>query len=369
MRKINKKIIYFALILCMLLPILLAQSVFAAFDDSYLTWDDKPATLSEISVNLGYGDYMVDANGNYKPLYYDAAKELWERGLMLGSDGTFNLDKPLTRTEGVIMTLRLLGKEQEAINAQLPCSFRDVPEWAQAQVAYAAANGITTGYSATVFGANDPMSANQYITFALRAMGYRDNEDFVWNRAAEFALEIGMIGEPCKEQYMRSNLFLRDNVAVLSYNALFRAKSKNGTMLGDNITARRPVGTIPYATAAQRDAGEVVTTVPGALGEADITSIGGFNLLGSTTIDVGVTCTVSGAVTVSASHGSSSAGITLNMVKGSVYTIRFHVNASLGSGNTNLTNRTIIFSTSSGSSRSATAFGIAPTITRAELIQ
>jgi hypothetical protein len=235
------------------MAVALAASVLAAFDDSKLTWDGKPASLSGIADMLEYD--MVDANGYYKPLYYYFAKELWNKGLLLGSDGTFNLDKPLTRVEGIIMTLRLLGKEQEALDLKLPCAFADVPEWAKYQVAYAAKNGITSGYSATVFGAGDPMTANQYITFVLRAMGYSDqNGDFIWSSAADKALEIKLIGDPCREQYMRSNLFLRDNVAVISYNALFSVKSKDGSMLGGNIAAQSPVGDVPYATAADKAA-------------------------------------------------------------------------------------------------------------------
>ena len=217
------------------------------FDDSHLTWDGKSATLKEIAKNLNYD--MVYANGDYKPLYANSAQQLWNKGLMLGSDGVFNLDKPLTRAEGIIMTLRILGKEQEALNLKLPCPFTDVPAWAQYQVAYAAQNGIASGYSATVFGSNDPMTANQYITFVLRAMGYNDrNGDFVWSSAAEKALEIGLIGDSCRDQYMRSNLFLRDNVAVISYGALFSAKSKDGSLLGDKITAQMPAGSVPYST-------------------------------------------------------------------------------------------------------------------------
>ena len=250
-----KKMLGFVLRVLICAQILAPVSAFAAYDDSSLTWDGKAATLSGIAKELGYD--MADANGDYKPLYYDSARELWNKGLLLGSDGTFSLDKPLTRAEGVIMALRLLGREQEAKDAQLPCAFTDVPEWAKYQVAYAAENGIASGYSATVFGANDAMTANHFITFVLRAMGYSDQGgDFVWNSAADKALEISLIGAPCREQYMRYNLFLRDNVAMISYNALFQAKCKDGSMLGDSITGQKPEGATPYATAAEKAAAE-----------------------------------------------------------------------------------------------------------------
>jgi hypothetical protein len=127
-----------------------------------------------------------------------------------------------------------------------------VPEWARAQVAYAAANGITSGISATLFGADDPMTANQYITFVLRAMGYTDrgnNPDFVWNRAAEFAYSIGMITEPQRDMYMRSNLFLRDQMAVISNNAIYWTELKGGGRIFDTLVWQgRPAGRMPVAT-------------------------------------------------------------------------------------------------------------------------
>ena len=251
--KTKNRIACFILTLCIILT--LASTAFAVFDDSALTWDGKPDTLSRVAGILNYD--MVDDDGDYKPLYHYFAKELWSKGLMLGSDGTFNLDKPLTRVEGIIMTLRLLGKEQEALEQKLPCPFTDVPDWAKYQVAFAAKNGITSGYSATIFGAGDEMTANQYLTFVLRAMGYDDkNGDFIWSSAADKALEIKLIGEPCREQYMRSNLFLRDNVAVISYVALFIVESKDGTMLGDGIIAQKPAGDAPSAMAANKPATE-----------------------------------------------------------------------------------------------------------------
>ena len=256
-----KRIVCFALIFCMVLPLLSANTAFAASDSYFdnLTWDGQPATLREIYQNLlalGSAPSMIDGEGNYRVRHYSAATTLWENGLMLGSNNTFNLDRPLTRTEGVIMVLRLLGKEQEAIEQNLACPFTDVPAWAQAQIAYAAANGITSGYSTDIFGANDYMTANQYLTFVLRALGYTDrgeNPDFIWDKAADFALEIDLIDQPLRNMYMRSNLFLRDDVARVSWNAVFWVQTKDGNRLSSSITAQRPEGMPPYATAEMRN--------------------------------------------------------------------------------------------------------------------
>lgn len=231
------------------LTLLLSISAGAAFDNTGLMWDGKPSALSEIGSKLGYS--LADYNGNYIPQYYDEATQLWEQGLLLGSEGSFNLDRRMTRLEGVVMAVRLLGKEAEAKSRKLTSKFTDVPDWAKDYVGYAVNSGIASGYSQTKFGSDDDMTASQFLTFVLRAMGYVDNVDFVWDAAADKALEIGLIGQACHAQYTRSNLFLRDNMAAISYNALYSAPMKAGGLLIDSITTPgRPSGQLPSAMAA-----------------------------------------------------------------------------------------------------------------------
>ncbi|MDL2288348.1 S-layer homology domain-containing protein [Oscillospiraceae bacterium OttesenSCG-928-F05] len=212
-----------------------------------LTWDEKTSTLAEIAKNTGYD--MVNSDGSYKPLYYHYASELWQNGLLLGSDGSFDLNKPLTRAEGVVMTIRILGKDAEAKATTANVTFTDVPDWAKPYVAYAVQNGIANGYSSTTFGSGDPMTAAQFITLSLRAMGYKDNEDFSWDKSYDKALDIGLIGQGCHTQYSRSNLFLRDNAAMIAYNAVFEADTKAGGLLKDTMAMPgTPSGSVPTAT-------------------------------------------------------------------------------------------------------------------------
>lgn len=238
-----KKIASLLLVMTLLIGILVLPV--SAEVPKGLTWDGKAATLEEIAKKLDYD--MVD-DGHYKPMYYYHAKELWSKGILKGNDGVFDLDKPLTRAQGAIMIVRLLGKEEEAKTKNLPCKFTDVPQWASYYVSYAAANGIVKGYSETKFGSDDALSANQYLTLVLRAMGYDDSKgDFSWDRAAEKALEVKIIGDSCKEQYMRSNVFMRDNVAVISWSAL-TAAGKDGTTLESKNTYGSSEGVEPFAT-------------------------------------------------------------------------------------------------------------------------
>lgn len=240
-----------SLFLMLALMLALAVPVFAV-PPSDLTWDGKPATFAEIAKNTGYD--MMDSNGNYTPLYHYYAVELWSEGLFLGSNGSFDLDNPLTRAEGVVMTIRILGKEAEAKATAGSLTFTDVPGWATSYVAYAVENGIANGYSQATFGSNDPMTAAQFITLVLRAMGYEDGTDFTWDKSYDKALEIGLIGQPCHTQYSRSNLFLRDNAAVIAYNAVFKAPTKTGSLLRASITMPgKPAGAIPTAVRIQQN--------------------------------------------------------------------------------------------------------------------
>jgi len=203
-------------------------------DGIILTWDSNRVSLSELALLTGLD--ICDENEQYSPVNYSHAYHLWDMGLFFGSDGSFKLDYPLTRTEAVIMSLRLLGEDTQAEQVKIPCPFKDVPDWAKYSVGYAHAKGMINGYDADTFGANDPVTANQYITLVLRAMGYTDGVDFQWDTAANTARMLKMIDEKNQMQYMHSNLFFRDNAAYISYNALKFAEMKGGGLLIDTLT-------------------------------------------------------------------------------------------------------------------------------------
>lgn len=223
-----------------------------------LTWDGVPATLADIAEKTGFD--MVDAAGNYKHMHYSESLDLWEKSILFGSDGVLNLDKGFTREEAMAVIIRLMNKEEEARSSGYECKFEDVSNWAKPYVAYAAEKGITAGYSATKFGGKDPITANQYLTLVLRVMGYSDKDgDFVWNRAAEKAQEIGLIKESFKNQSMRSNLFLRDHMVYITYNALY-VNCKDGINLASKSTYHYASGEQPFATHADKVAAATQTT-------------------------------------------------------------------------------------------------------------
>ena len=152
-----------------------------------------------------------------------AADTLYELGLFKGTgtnaDGTpiFDLNKTPTRNQAIIMLVRLLGKEEMALSGTWDIPFTDVPENMRPYIGYAYANGLTNGTSATTYSGTNPIRANQYITFVLRALGYVSGEDFEVSTAWNFSDEIGLT----TGQYNgKTTSFIRGDVAVISSNAL-----------------------------------------------------------------------------------------------------------------------------------------------------
>ena len=152
-----------------------------------------------------------------------AAQSLYELGLFkgvgTGEDGTpnFDLDRTPTRAEAVTMLVRLLGKEAEAQAGSWTTPFTDVPDWAAPYVGYAYENALTNGTGATTFSSNNLVSATQYLTFVLRALGYSSDGDFKWDAAWELTDELGMTGG---EYGADSNEITRGGMVVVSADAM-----------------------------------------------------------------------------------------------------------------------------------------------------
>lgn len=156
----------------------------------------------------------------------NAARSLNALGLFKGvgtkSDGTPNYDlgRTPTRNEAVTMLVRLLGKEDEALAGEWEVPFTDVVEWAYPYVGYAYNNGLTGGISATEFGGDNNVTAAQYMTFVLRALGYSSETDFQWDSPWALALELGLRDEKDYTTERENLNFVRGGVAIISFRAL-----------------------------------------------------------------------------------------------------------------------------------------------------
>lgn len=155
------------------------------------------------------------------------------KGVGTNADGStnFDLERCPTRTEAVVLLIRLLGKDAEALAYPAEkCPFTDVPDWAKSYIAYAYDTGLTNGVGGGKFGTGDA-TLQQFETFVLRAMGYSDagGEDFTWDHPETLAENLGIVLGPADTEN-----FTRGTCVKIMEIAL-RNAMKDGTRLADKL--------------------------------------------------------------------------------------------------------------------------------------
>lgn len=172
---------------------------------------------------------------------YCAADELYVLDLFKGvgtdeyGNPNYDLDSKISREQSVTLLVRLLGKEKEALSKTWETPFDDLSDWARPYIGYAYCNGLTKGVSDNKFGSIDVTSDQQYYTFLLRALGYQEGVDFVWNQSQKLTDQLGITSE----NYAK---LTRGKVCLVSVKALdTNVKGKNHTLLStiDGITAEQ----------------------------------------------------------------------------------------------------------------------------------
>ena len=160
-------------------------------------------------------------------------------GLFQGYSGTnLGLEDAPTRTQALVMMLRLMGLEQDALSENSVPPFEDVApdSWAAPYIGYAYAHGLTRGQSETLFGGDLRADARTYLTFVLRALGYTEGEDgdFLWSSPVSPAREAGIAPDQ-----VRFSDFRRADVVTVSYAALSAVmKDESGETLAQRLVSR-----------------------------------------------------------------------------------------------------------------------------------
>lgn len=134
----------------------------------------------------------------------NATDSLNKLGLFQGTGQGYELDKSLTRAEAVTMIVRLLGEEKDLKKENHP--FVDVPEWADKYIGYAYKNDITKGIDLDKFGSNDAVTLQQFLTFVLRVLEYKDPTDFVWDASESLSLKVGLMTGVDTETFLRGDM-------------------------------------------------------------------------------------------------------------------------------------------------------------------
>lgn len=146
-----------------------------------------------------------------------AGAYLRERGIYQGdSSGDLMLDKGLTRAEMAAVLTRLHGEgEVDPEHYAWACYFSDVPAWAKPYVGYCVASLLVSGYDASRYGPNDPVTPAMACTVVLRCCGYEDGEGSEWtyDTACDYAAGLGLISSSTAQ----ASLITRGEMAVLIY--------------------------------------------------------------------------------------------------------------------------------------------------------
>lgn len=161
--------------------------------------------------------------------YTNYANELKNMGLFKGTDIGYELDKTLTRAESATMLVRLLGAEITATSSKYETVLSDVPEekWHYSYVMYCYEKGITKGTGSDTFSPDDTVTAEQFVTLVLRALGYSDAEP---ETAFVTANKVGLFGTKFSKQLEESEQFLRNEMVYIAYRSL-KTMTPDGVVL------------------------------------------------------------------------------------------------------------------------------------------
>lgn len=181
-------------------------------------------------------------SNSYKVMYENQANALESLGLFKGTDYGFELNRPASRIESLIMLIRLLGEEEQALSYSGTHSFTDVADWATNYVAYAYDKGYTKGVTTTIFGSDTYVKDKDYYTFVLRALGFEDGTDFEWSTAYKTALEKAII----PMNFGEKDVFYRDDTALVSYNALDIQINNSDKKLYENLIEKNVISLEEY---------------------------------------------------------------------------------------------------------------------------
>ena len=92
----------------------------------------------------------------------EAIEVLEAVGIMIGDEnGNFNPDQNVTRNEMAVVMANLMEYNVASYKDTSP--FTDVPSWAEPYVAACWTNGITAGYSDTIYGGSDTVTDRKSV--------------------------------------------------------------------------------------------------------------------------------------------------------------------------------------------------------------
>ena len=207
----------------------------------YLTAEDTTAAYTVTSETA-----VVDYQGQYAFSYSDrpdynamaaALKSLHLfKGTFTGYGEGFDLEAAPTRLQALIMFIRVLGEEEQALAWSGTTPFKDIEKGSQAEhyVGYAYEKGYTNGYTATSFKPAGAVNASQYTEFVRRAMGYSSAANKDLSDTLLRAVNAGVLTDG-DAAMLQSAAFLRAQLVYISYYALEADLPDGSQSLADRL--------------------------------------------------------------------------------------------------------------------------------------
>lgn len=161
-----------------------------------------------------------------------AAMRLYYLDLITGTGATatgsvsFDLQRDLTRLEGAVMAVRLMGLEKDALNCTYTHPYTDVPEWASGYVSVLWKRGLTEKTPDGCFHPGEPCTPEVFMTYMLSALGYSSSE---LRSVTETARKIGICTAADDDP------FTRGNAVLAMYNTLRATMRNSAEMLSESL--------------------------------------------------------------------------------------------------------------------------------------
>lgn len=192
---------------------------------------------------------VLDYQGPYSLSYssatdYNAMAEALKtihlfRGSLTGYGSGFDLEVSPTRLQALIMFIRLMGEEDEALAYTGATPFTDIAAGSEPAryVGYACSKGYTNGYTKTTFRPSQKVNAYQYVEFVLRALGYSSTGTTDLTGTLDRAVSCGVLtaGE---EAMLSRDAFLRAELVYVSWYALDAQVSGTGQSLRQTLLSK-----------------------------------------------------------------------------------------------------------------------------------
>jgi hypothetical protein len=222
-----------------------------ALDHRYMKNDREQGGLQIDSETAEvYVDGVVSLAYSSSTDYASLADALHSMGLFSGMTGAttgYGLEKSCTRIEALIMFLRLIGVEEQAAAYTGTHPFKDVPagHWAYRYLAYAYSQGLAYGTSTTAFSPSKNVTAQEYLTFLMRCLHYKEGTDFSYKTVLNDVTTLGVFSSR-EIQFINSGSFLRNRMVYLSYYTLFGTEQNSGKLL---LLSLVDAGAVPESAA------------------------------------------------------------------------------------------------------------------------